>query len=98
MFFLKKNLEGISPFRGITDTPVLDTLVTSPLGFKARLGNHIRAWRKRNLFGQYLNDWMVVFGWSLKVFCHHIIYCNYLYHIWMVTKRSQAFQDPFSDV
>ena len=26
-------------------------------------------------------------GWLLKVFCHHpTIYCQYLHHVWMVTK------------
>ena len=42
-FIFKKLLEDMSPFCGATDIPVLDFLVTSPLGFKARVGNLICA-------------------------------------------------------
>ena len=34
----------MNPFCGATDTPVLDFLVMSPLGFKARVGSFIHAW------------------------------------------------------
>ena len=39
---VKKILEDISPFCGVTDTPCFGILVTSPLGFKARVGSLIR--------------------------------------------------------
>ena len=38
-------MEDISPFCGAIDTPVLNYLVTSPLGFKARVGSLIHAWQ-----------------------------------------------------
>ena len=40
-FYFKKILDDMSPFSGATDTPVFGLLVTSPLGFKARVGSLI---------------------------------------------------------
>ena len=42
-FFFKKFLADTCPFFGATGTPVLDFLVTSPLGFKARVGSALFA-------------------------------------------------------